>query len=157
MGPQGLAGDVGPAGPQGEAGPAGPQGDVGPAGPQGETGPQGPAGETGPEGAPGDSNVHFFSATADAISICGESADRFVLGDGVVDMHPEALIVVTTVMQLESGDPLPAAGSTYVAYYNTGSDVECPSNQWILRQLNATAPALPLGQKFSVMYTLPAL
>jgi hypothetical protein len=159
-GPQGAvgpAGETGPAGPAGDAGPAGPQGDVGPAGPQGETGPQGPAGETGPEGAPGDSNVHFFSATADAISICGESADRFVLGDGVVDMHPEALIVVTTVMQLESGDPLPAAGSTYVAYYNTGSDVECPSNQWILRQLNATAPALPLGQKFSVMYTLPAL
>jgi hypothetical protein len=100
--------------------------------------------------------VHFFSATADAISICGVAADRFVLGDGAVDTHPEALIVVTTAMQLDSSDPLPAAGSTYVAYYNTGSDVECPANQWILRQLNATTPALPLGQKFSVMYTLPA-
>ena len=157
MGPQGIAGDIGPAGPQGDVGPAGPQGDAGPAGPQGDVGPQGPAGDAGPQGSPGDSNVHFFSATADAISICGETADRFVLGDGNVDTHPEALIVVTTVMQLDSSDPLPAAGSTYVAYYNTGSDIECPANQWILRQLNTATPALPIGQKFSVMYTLPAL
>lgn len=162
-GPAGPAGDVGPAGPQGLAGdigPAGPQGDVGPAGPQGDVGPEGPegpAGSTGPQGAPGDSNVHFFSATADAASICGATADRFVLADATLDARPDALVVVTTVMQLDSSDPLPAAGSTYVAYYNTGSDVECPAGQWILRQINAGTPSLPNGQKFSVMYTLPVL
>lgn len=158
-GPVGPAGDIGPAGPQGlagDVGAAGPQGDVGPAGPQGPAGDAGPTGDTGPQGAPGDSNVHFFSATADATTVCGADADRIVLGDSTLDTHSEALVVVTTVVH-DDGSDLPVAGSTYVTYYNTGADVDCPVNQWILRQVTAAPTALPLGQKFSVMYTLPAL
>jgi len=152
-GPTGDAGPVGPQGLAGDVGPAGPQGDVGPAGPQGDAG---PAGDTGPQGAPGDSNVHFFSATADETTVCGVDADRVVLADGSLSAHPEALVVVTTVVH-DDGSDLPAAGSTYVTYYNTGSDLDCPANQWILRQVASTPTALPSGQKFSVMYTLPAL
>lgn len=160
MGPAGAAGatgDVGPAGPQGlagDVGPTGPQGDVGPAGPQGDVGPAGPAGGTGPQGAPGDSSVHFFSATADEITVCGANADKVVLDDGSLNLHPEALVVVTTVVR-DDGSDLPAAGSTYVTYYNAGSDLECPANTWILRQVTSAPAALPSGQKFSVMYTLP--
>ncbi len=110
----------------------------------------------GPAGTPGDSSVHFFSATADETTVCGADADRIVLADGSLSTHAEALVVVTTVVH-DDGSDLPAAGSTTVTYYNTGSDVDCPSNQWILRQVTSVPTALPLGQKFSVMYTLPAL
>jgi hypothetical protein len=158
-GPAGPAGDVGPMGPQGlpgDAGPAGPQGDVGPAGPQGDVGPAGPAGDTGPQGAPGDSNVHFFSvAVADGL-VCGADLDRIALGNGSLDSHPEALVVVTTVVP-EDGSGLPVSGAGYVTYYNTGLDgTDCPTGSWILQQVNAGATALPAGQKFSVMFTLPA-
>ena len=155
MGPAGPAGDAGPTGPQGlvgDTGSTGPQGDAGLAGPQGDTGPQGDAG---PQGAAGDSNVHFFAATADETTVCGVDADRVVLGDSTLDAHSEALVVVTTTVH-DDGSDLPAAGSTYVTYYNTGLDVDCPSNHWILRQVTAAPTALPLGQKFSVMFTLPA-
>jgi hypothetical protein len=164
MGPAGMMGPAGPAGPTGDAGPTGPQGlvgDNGPAGPQGDAGPAGsqgdtgPQGDAGPQGAPGDSNVHFFAATADETTVCGADADRIVLGDSTLDAHSQALVVVTTTVH-DDGSDLPAAGSTYVTYYNTGLDVDCPSNHWILRQVTAAPTALPLGQKFSVMFTLPA-
>ena len=153
MGPMGM---MGPAGPIGTIGPAGPQGDVGPAGPQGDVGPAGPAGDTGPQGAPGDSSVHFFSvAVADGL-VCGADFDRIALGNGSLDSHPEALVVVTTVVP-EDGSGLPVSGAGYVTYYNTGLDgTDCPTGSWILQQVNAGATALPAGQKFSVMFTLPA-
>jgi hypothetical protein len=163
MGPAGIAGpagDVGPAGPQGlagDVGPAGPAGDVGPAGPVGDTGPAGPVGDTGPQGAPGDSNVHFFSVSVAENLVCGADLDRVALSNGQLDSHPEALVVVTTVVP-ETGTDLPPAGASYVTYYNTGLDgTDCPTGTWILQQANAVAMPLPIGQKFSVMFTTPAL
>jgi hypothetical protein len=157
-GPAGVAGDIGPAGPQGangDVGPAGPAGDVGPAGPAGDIGPAGPAGDLGPQGAPGDSNVHFFFATADVLS-CG-TPDRFVLVDGPLLGRDDALLVVTPVMQADGTD-LPTAGTIYATYFNAGAaDADCPADQWILRQVTSGVPTLTMGQKFTVMYTLPAL
>lgn len=162
MGPTGVAGpagDVGPAGPQGlagDVGPAGPAGDIGPAGPAGDTGPAGPVGDIGPQGAPGDSNVHFFAVSVAESLVCGENLDRIALSNDQLDSHPEALVVVTTVVP-ETGTDLPLAGASYVTYYNTGLDgTDCPVGTWILQQANAGAAALPVGQKFSVMFTTPA-
>jgi hypothetical protein len=151
-GPQGIAGDAGPAGPTGDAGPTGP---MGPAGADGATGPTGPTGATGPAGS--DSNMHMFSVVADPGSICGDTQDRVVLDNFGTNEHIDAQLVVTPVVVFNGLDPMPAAGATYVAYYNDGSDLECPIDRWVLRQITAGNLAVTMGQKFNVLYTVQPL
>ena len=167
IGAQGAPGPEGPAGAMGPTGAQGPAGDIGPAGPAGETGPQGPTGPAGADGATGptgptgaagsDSNLHMFSVTADLGSICGDTPDRVVLEDGGINARMDAQLVVTPVVVVNGIDPLPAAGATYVAYYNDGSDLECPIDRWVLRQITAGNLTVTAGQKFNVLYTVQPL
>jgi hypothetical protein len=151
-GPQGVAGDIGPEGPAGATGPEGP---MGPAGADGATGPTGPTGATGPAGS--DSNLHMFSATADLGSICGDTQDRVVLDNAGLNERMDAQLVVTPVVVVNGVDPLPIAGAGYVAYYNDGSDLECPIDRWVLRQITAGNLSVIPGQKFNVLYTVQPL
>ena len=167
IGVQGAPGPEGPAGAMGPTGAQGPAGDIGPAGPAGEMGPQGPTGPAGADGATGptgptgaagsDSNLHMFSVTADLGSICGDTPDRVVLEDGGINARMDAQLVVTPVVVVNGVDPLPAAGATYVAYYNDGSDLECPIDRWVLRQITAGNLTVTAGQKFNVLYTVQPL
>ena len=164
MGPEGAPGVQGPEGPIGATGPQGVAGDVGPAGPAGETGPEGPTGPAGTDGATGpagpagsDSNLHMFSVTADLGTICGDAQDRVVLDNAGINAHIEAQLVVTPVVVFNGVDPMPAVGASYVAYYNDGSDLECPIDRWVLRQITAGNLTVGAGQKFNVLYTIQPL
>jgi hypothetical protein len=124
-------------------------------GPAGADGATGPTGATGPAGS--DSNLHMFSVVADLGSICGDAQDRVVLDDAGINAHIEAQLVVTPVVVFNGVDPLPVAGANYVAYYNDGSDLECPTDRWVLRQITAGGLTVTAGQKFNVLYTVQPL
>jgi predicted proteasome-type protease len=80
-----------------------------------------------------------------------------VLDNFGINAHMDAQLVVTPVVVFNGVDPLPAAGATYVAYYNDGSDFECPSDRWVLRQITAGNLTVQQGQKFNVLYTVQPL